>query len=122
MTKKIGVVGALRRRHLAPASGPAHGDLVYNGGTTIACPRIHATFWGPGWVAQSHPAQADRLIQFLKDLVASDWMNIQSQYGAGTGKKRRETVVLCRDSVPAFIFCYEKTFNLRKGFIWLPRK
>jgi hypothetical protein len=85
--RKVGGVEARRvaRRIRAPL-GPAHGDIVYNGGPTIACPRIHATFWGPTWSDLTHQAQAQRLLQFLKDMPASDWMNILSQYGGGTGK------------------------------------
>lgn len=84
MPRPIGGVDA----SLVPAlagGGPAHGDLVYNGGPTISCPRIHASFWGPQWSDQIHEQEARRLIQFLQDLAASTWMNVLSQYGGGTG-------------------------------------
>jgi hypothetical protein len=84
--RKIGGVS----REMAPLGGPgpaapAHGDFTYNGGPVITCPLIYATFWGSRWADATHQAQSGRLIQFLKDLVASSWMNIMSQYGAGSG-------------------------------------
>jgi Domain of unknown function (DUF5050) len=82
-------VGGVKRDRFPPRGGRvgvAFGDVEYNGGPTISCPRIHAAFWGTLWSDPTHQAQAARLVQFLKDVIASDWMNILSQYGAGTGK------------------------------------
>lgn len=86
MPLKVGGVSKDMPARISGPGGPAHGDLGYNGGPTISCPRIYATFWGPLWQDEAHQAQSQRLVQFLKDLVTSDWMNILSQYGAGTGK------------------------------------
>ena len=86
MSLRIGGVKRDRFLRRAGQAGPAFGDVQYNGGPTIACPRIHAAFWGTLWSDATHRAQAARLVQFLKDVIASDWMNILSQYGAGTGK------------------------------------
>jgi len=87
MARKTGGVNAHGKSPVSPAvSGLAHGDLVYNGGPLISCPQVHATFWGPDWSDEVHQAESQRLIQFLKDLSASSWMNILSQYGAGTGQ------------------------------------
>jgi hypothetical protein len=85
-TRKVGGVSPSRRAGpAAAATGPQHGDFVYNGGPVITCPLIFATFWGSHWSDAAHQAQSARLIQFLKDLVGSTWMNIMSQYGAGSG-------------------------------------
>jgi Domain of unknown function (DUF5050) len=84
MPRSIGGVDASLVPALAGV-GPAYGDLVYHGGPTISCPRIHASFWGPQWSDGNHKQEAVRLIQFLQDLAASTWMNVLSQYGAGTG-------------------------------------
>src|SRR5271165_5482054 len=82
--RKVGGVSREMAPHGAPGlAAPAYGDLRYRVGPIISCPVIYATFWGSRWATQK--AQAARLIQFLKDLVASPWMNIMSQYGAGTG-------------------------------------
>ncbi len=72
----------------APA-GPvslAHSDFIYNGGPVITCPLIYASFWGNRWLSDSaHLLEAGRLTQFLTDLVASQYMNVLSQYGVGSG-------------------------------------
>jgi hypothetical protein len=73
-----------------PSSGPAapaHADFAYHGGPVISCPFMYTSFWGSLW--QSDPAhlqEAGRLSQFCKDLVNSDYMNVLSQYGVGSGK------------------------------------
>ncbi len=69
---------------LAPAT-PAHGDFIYNGGPVITNPILYPTFWGTNCADVTHQAQAARLVQYLKDLISSNWMNILTQYGAGTG-------------------------------------
>lgn len=90
MNRKIGGVDAQSAPIPGPQAGgpaaPAHGDFIYNGGAVITCPVIYASFWGSHWTDAVHAAQAARLVQFLKDLVASPWMNVMSQYGAGVGK------------------------------------
>jgi hypothetical protein len=85
--RKLGGVSRLKAAGpTASPTAPAHADFVYNGGPVIVCPLIFATFWGSHWSDAAHQTQSARLIQFLKDLVASPWMNIMSQYGAGTGQ------------------------------------
>jgi hypothetical protein len=84
--RKIGGVSPAK----APAgpvspAAPAHGDFVYNGGPVIANPILYPTFWGSLWPDATHQAQSQRLVQFLKDLINSDWMNILTQYGVGSG-------------------------------------
>src|ERR1700720_3133615 len=91
--RKVGGVSAKMRPHGAErASGPgpaslAHGDFVWNGGPVITCPLIYATFWGSHWTTSpAYLSEAGRLTQFLADLVNSEYMNVLSQYGAGSGK------------------------------------
>jgi hypothetical protein len=70
----------------APIPGAAaHSDFKYNNGSVIRCPRVYTTFWGPGWSDAAHTARATRLNHFLRDLLASTYMNVLSQYGAGQG-------------------------------------
>jgi hypothetical protein len=72
-----------------PSTGPvslAHADFVYNGGPVITCPFIYTSFWGSLWSDAAHQQAASRLNQFCKDLVNSNYMNVLSQYGVGSGK------------------------------------
>lgn len=77
--------------YAAPAAGsspaaPAHGDFIWNGGPVITCPLIYATFWGASWTnTPTGHTEAGRLAQFLQDLVNSEFMNVLSQYGCGSG-------------------------------------
>jgi len=67
-------------------AAPAHADFIWNGGPVVTCPLMYATFWGPSWTnSPAGLAEAARLSQFLQDLVASQFMNVLSQYGAGSG-------------------------------------
>jgi len=59
--------------------------LIFNGGPVITNPVAYPTFWGANWPDATHQAQAARLMQYLKDLISSDWMNILTQYGVGSG-------------------------------------
>ena len=89
--RKVGGVSAKK----PPVSGPlaaAHADFVFNGGPVIDYPLIYASFWGSHWSDATHQAQSTRLIQFLKDLIQSTWMNIMTQYGAGSGRGGGEFV------------------------------
>lgn len=64
----------------------AHPDFKYHGGPVITCATVYASFWGDQWLTDPASTQrAARLAQFLKDLLASRYMNILSQYGAGSG-------------------------------------
>lgn len=86
--KRYGAVlhGATRLERAAPAAKAGkYPNFVYNGGPVVATPRIYASFWGASW--ESDAAQqtvAARLEQFLKDLAASQFMNVLAQYGVGT--------------------------------------
>src|SRR5689334_7668806 len=69
----------------APAA-PAHSDFIWNGGPVLTCPFMYATFWGPSWTnSPAGLAEAGRLSQFLQDLGNSQFMNVLSKYGVGSG-------------------------------------
>src|SRR5258708_22720565 len=85
MARKVGGVDARHVAPITPKVGPAHGDLVYHGGPTISCPRIHATFWGPNWSDRTHQAQTPSLVQFLKDPGASTSTNGPNPHYRGHG-------------------------------------
>jgi hypothetical protein len=60
--------------------------FVNHGGPVVATPLVYASFWGSLWTSDAaHLTRAARLTQFLTDLVASQYMNVLSQYGASTG-------------------------------------
>jgi hypothetical protein len=74
---------------VAPAAGAAgagqHPDFVYNGGPVIRNPQVYTSFWGASWSDAAHAARSAQLNQFVQDLLASEYMNILSQYGVGSG-------------------------------------
>ena len=70
---------------VAPTAG-AHSGFVYHGGPVIGCAQVYATFWGDQWLTDpASTVRAGRLAQYMKDLLASQYMNILSQYGCGNG-------------------------------------
>ena len=76
---------------LAPAKqgAGAYPTFTYHGGPIVTTSIVHASFWGAVWQSdQAHLQRATRMEQFLQDLLASDYMNILSQYGAGQGAGR----------------------------------
>ncbi len=65
----------------------AHAGFVYHGGPVVKCPLIYVSFWGSQWQTDpEHKMRADHLAQFHVDLLQSNYMNVLSQYGAGSGK------------------------------------
>jgi hypothetical protein len=60
-------------------------NFGYQGGPIISQPQVCASFWGPSWTAPDHAQRRSNLIQFVQDFLASDYMNILSQYGVGQG-------------------------------------
>jgi hypothetical protein len=75
-------LAARKRRTRAGTVDPG---FAYGGGPIIANPQVHATFWGQAWGNPDHATRRGDLIQFLQDFIASDYMNILSQYGVGQG-------------------------------------
>jgi hypothetical protein len=78
-------------RALREVGGPipaaaAFPNFSYHGGPVVSCAKMYASFWGDVWLSDpDHLGRAARLSQFLKDLGASKYMNVLSQYGAGSG-------------------------------------
>lgn len=61
-------------------------EFTYHGGPVIASPQVYASFWGALWSSnQEYKRNAQRLTQFHQDLLKSNFMNVLSQYGVGTG-------------------------------------
>jgi hypothetical protein len=89
--RAFGGVSPRRAAPAAPAQGglvpaaAAHADFTYNGGAVIRSPQVYTTFWGPQWSDATHAVRADRMNQFIQDLLNSDYMNVLSQYGVGSG-------------------------------------
>jgi len=69
-----------------------HPGFTYHGGSVIKLPRIVVAFWGD-WSDAAHQQRAQRLTQFMRDLLASKYMNILSQYGVGKGAGKAGSVV-----------------------------
>lgn len=69
-----------------PVGSPTYSGFTYHGGPVIGCAQVYATFWGDQWLTDPASTQrAGRLAQFVKDFLASSYMNILSQYGCGSG-------------------------------------
>jgi hypothetical protein len=68
-------------------------NFTYHGGPVIKSPEVHTSFWGALWVEAAHQARAQRLNQFHRDLLASKFMNVLSQYGVGKGAGQAGTFV-----------------------------
>lgn len=84
--------GSLQGATTGPAVGgprpaaAAFPNFTYHGGPVIGCAQVYASFWGDQWVTDPGSTQrAGRLAQFIKDMLASKYMNIISQYGCGGG-------------------------------------
>lgn len=62
--------------------------MTYQGGRHIASAEVYAIFMGD-WTSTADQLRATRLTQFVKDLIASDWMKIMNQYNftGGTFKQ-----------------------------------
>ncbi len=84
--------GRRGHRRAPAAAGPgAFPNFTYHGGPVITMPQVYTGFWGGLWSDRSHRSRAQRLNQFHADLLASDFMNILSQYGVGQGAGRAGT-------------------------------
>jgi hypothetical protein len=69
-----------------PNKAAAFPGFVNHGGPIVATPLVYASFWGSQWTADAaHLTRAARLTQFLTDMVASQYMNVLSQYGSSSG-------------------------------------
>jgi hypothetical protein len=74
---------------VAAAPGPAGAaqfpGFSFHGGPVIRSPQVTTSFWGSLWSDDAHQQLAADLNQFHADLLQSDFMNVLSQYGVGTG-------------------------------------
>lgn len=85
----LGGVSARKPVRSAASPGkPAFPGFIYNGGPVITAPKVYTSFWGKLWSDAAHQAAAQRLNQFVQDLLNSNFMNVLSQYGAGAGAGR----------------------------------
>jgi hypothetical protein len=89
----VGGVPALSAREdlLTPSDSSAAAAATldpgfgYQGGPIISDPQVSVSFWGRAWQEASHSARRANLVQFVQDFLASNYMNILSQYGVGHG-------------------------------------
>jgi hypothetical protein len=65
------------------AAGSAHPNFTYHGGPVVVIPQVYTIFLG-NWVTAQNQDRANRLNQFIIDLLNSTYMNILSQYGCGS--------------------------------------
>ncbi|MDT4894955.1 MAG: hypothetical protein QOH25_32 [Acidobacteriota bacterium] len=63
----------------------AHPNFSFHGGPVIKRPQVFSSFWGQSWSQAANKERANRLNQYLRDLLKSKYMNILSQYGVGAG-------------------------------------
>src|SRR5215470_12264153 len=82
--------GVSGRRAIPPravaATGGAFPGFVNNGGPVISSPTVYTSFWGPLWQTnQNYQTLEGQLNQYHADLLQSNFMNMLSQYGVGTG-------------------------------------
>jgi hypothetical protein len=87
VSAKSAPVPAGQPSDLQAPSGAATEDanFGFEGGPVISSPQVYASFWGASWTQPAHIAERANLVQFLRDFLASDYMNILSQYGVGDG-------------------------------------
>jgi hypothetical protein len=76
---------ALVERQGPVVTAAASPNFSYHGGPVVRRPQVFSSFWGPTWSQPTSKARAERLNQYLKDLLKSKYMNILSQYGVGAG-------------------------------------
>jgi hypothetical protein len=67
---------------IAAAASPS---FRWHGGPVVSRPQVFSSFWGQTWSKPANKQRANRLNQYLKDLLQSKYMNILTQYGVGAG-------------------------------------
>jgi hypothetical protein len=87
ITPVLGVVSTRpgTKRAAAAPGQTAFPGFVYNGGAVVTSPVVYTSFWGALWADADHQNAAQRLNLYVQDLLASNFMNVLSQYGVGTG-------------------------------------
>jgi hypothetical protein len=87
------ILGARTRKQKGKKDPGKYPNFSYHGGPVIPSPQVHTSFWGALWSDAAHQARAQRLNQFHRDLLASGFMNVLSQYGVGHGAGNAGTFV-----------------------------
>lgn len=77
--------GARTRKRQGKKDPGKFPNFTYHGGPVIVSPQVYTSFWGALWSDATHQARALRLNQFHRDLLASGFMNVLTQYGVGKG-------------------------------------
>lgn len=91
VSAKRGISAAQNTRTITtlPGKQPTVGafpGFVFHGGPVITFPQVYISFWGPMWSSdQAYVTRSQHLTEFLQDLLQSNFMNVLSQYGVGTG-------------------------------------
>jgi hypothetical protein len=85
--------GARTRRRQGEKDPGRFPNFTYQGGPVIAMPQVYTSFWGALWSDTAHQARAQRLNQFHRDLLASGFMNVLTQYGVGQGAGNSGTFI-----------------------------
>lgn len=76
---------ALVEQHGPIITAAANPNFFFHGGPIVKRPQVFSSFWGQTWSKSENKKRADRLNQYLKDLLKSKYMNILTQYGVGAG-------------------------------------
>ncbi len=69
----------------APVGSQLDAGFGYQGGPIIQSPDVYVSFWGSSWTQAANATAKSNLIQFVSDFLASNYMNILSQYSVGQG-------------------------------------
>src|SRR4051812_46698139 len=73
-------LGGVPRMGSGPGTFP---NFAYHGGRVIHEPQVFTLFLGD-WSSAANQTRANRLNQFVTDLMNSDYMNMLAQYGCGS--------------------------------------
>lgn len=84
---------ALTERQGPVITAAANPNFSYHGGPVVKRPQVFSSFWGKTWSQPANKKRAERLNQYLKDLLKSKYMNILSQYGVGAGAFVRSSFI-----------------------------
>ena len=69
-----------------PPGAAAVNDFTYHGGPIVSFPLMYTSFWGSLWLSDpAHTERAGFLAQFNQEILQTNFMNVVSQYGVGSG-------------------------------------
>ena len=78
-------VGKVPAQKRARVGADADAGFGYQGGPIIQSPDVYVSFWGNSWNDPANATTRSNLVQFVQDFLASNYMNILSQYSVGQG-------------------------------------